>query len=336
MDPMTHHIAYWAPLERGFERMRKQLFEPFDFVKWLVLGFAAWLAGLGSGPGGGGSNFSGDPTEIGDAIGGAISSTIHNVLAISVAGMVGLAVLLFIALLLWLSSRGKFIFLDNVVHNRAEIVAPWGRFRRLGDSLFLWRLAFVLIVVSVIAAAVIIPALPAAMLTGGSFDELSFFALSTWGIFFGLLLFVVVIASLYIGLFLDSFIVPIMYRFDLTATEAWRFLVPWLRARTGHFILYGLFVLLLTLAYAVLAILLCFLTCCIAALPYLGTVVLLPVWVAYRCFSLEWLRQFDPGFDVWGPAPGSPVDTDALPEEAVSAVEEAIASEPDPDDGGAG
>ena len=54
---------------------------------------------------------------------------------------IGLVVLL---LFLWLSSRGKFIFLDDVVSGQARIVEPWNRFKRLGDSLFLWRAAFVL------------------------------------------------------------------------------------------------------------------------------------------------------------------------------------------------
>jgi len=36
-----------------------------------------------------------------------------------------------------LRSRGKFMFLDNVVHDRAEVSQPWQDFRRLGNSLFL-------------------------------------------------------------------------------------------------------------------------------------------------------------------------------------------------------
>ncbi|MCD4748652.1 MAG: hypothetical protein K8R59_04685 [Thermoanaerobaculales bacterium] len=319
MEPMTNTIAYWAPLERAFERMKRQLFEPFDFMKWLVLGFAAWLAGLGSGPGGGGSNFSGNPTDIGDAIGDAASSAVHSVLAISVAAFVGLAVLLLVAVVLWLSSRGKFIFLDNVVHNQAEIVAPWKRFRKLGDSLFLWRLAFVVVVIVVVVAGVLLPAIPAALMSGGSLQDLSLFAISTWGVFFGLIVAAVVLMSLYVSLFLDSFIVPIMYRFNLTAVEAWRHLVPWLRARPGHFTLYGLFVLLLTIVYGILSVLVCLLTCCIAALPYIGTVILLPIWVAYRCFSLEWLTQFDPEFDVFAPLPGRALAAETVIEEGAEA-----------------
>ena len=48
-------------------------------------------------------------------------------------------------------------------------------------------------------------------------------------------------------------------------------------------------------------------TCCIAGclmiLPYIGTVLLLPVLVFKRSYSLYFLRQFGPGYDVFPPAP---------------------------------
>jgi len=40
----------------------------------------------------------------------------------------------------------------------------------------------------------------------------------------------------------------------------------------------------------------------VVALPYVGTVIMLPIWVTYRLFSVEFLAQFDPGFDVFTPA----------------------------------
>ena len=49
----------------------------------------------------------------------------------------------------------------------------------------------------------------------------------------------------------------------------------------------------------ILAVIACCATCCIGALPYLGTVVLLPAIVYLRCFSLDCLAQFGPRYDVW-------------------------------------
>jgi hypothetical protein len=125
---------------------------------------------------------------------------------------------------------------------------------------------------------------------------------------FGVLILIVFgIVAAYISLFLEAFVIPIMYKYDLSAMEAWRSLIPWLRARPWHFILYGLFVLALIFCFVLIFGLFCVLTCCIVALPYIGTVILLPFYVLYRLFSVEFLAQFDPGFDLY-----------ALPEEATS------------------
>jgi hypothetical protein len=304
MDEMTYSIRYWHPLERAFDRMRRILFEPFNFVKWMVLGFSAWLAGIPSGSSGS-ANFGGAPSDVADAIGNTASSLFGNMFLLGFLGVTGGLVLILIVLWLWLSSRGKFIFLDNVVNDRAEITDPWCRFKRLGYSLFLWRVAFVGIIIAVVLAGVLIPAIPAALLSGGSFEDLSIFAAVSWGIFSGLIVFAAVAVFLFIRLFLNAFVVPIMYRFDLSATEAWKNLVPWLKARPGQFILYPLFVLFLAIGLGMISMLVCLLTCCIVSIPIVGggvrAVILLPLWVTYRCFSLEWLAQFDPGFDVFVP-----------------------------------
>jgi hypothetical protein len=35
-------------------------------------------------------------------------------------------------------------------------------------------------------------------------------------------------------------------------------------------------------------------TCCITALPYIGTVILLPAFVFMRCYTLSFLERFGP------------------------------------------
>ena len=56
-------------------------------------------------------------------------------------------------------------------------------------------------------------------------------------------------------------------------------------------------------------------TCCLAGclmlLPYLGTVVLLPVLMFKRCYSLYFLAQFGRDYDVFPPEP--PRQPGALP-----------------------
>jgi hypothetical protein len=57
----------------------------------------------------------------------------------------------------------------------------------------------------------------------------------------------------------------------------------------------------LTVIFAVFFSVFCLVTCCMAALPYLGTALLLPVWVCYRLLSVEFLAQFHPDFDLFRP-----------------------------------
>ena len=299
-------ISFVDPLSRSVERMRRTLFQPFDLGKWLVLGFSAWLAGLASGAGGGTgvSNLDrrhgwDDPGEIVHELGHAWERFMENILLLPLGLLLISLALVLVLLLLWISSRAKFIFLDNVVHDRAHIVEPWKRFQRLGNSLFLWRFGFVVACFVVLMAVALLVFAPAASL---SFND-AVRGLSFAGMFFGILLVsVIAVVIAYILLLLENFVIPIMYRFDLKATEAWRAVLPWLRAQPGWFFLYGLFVLLVAIPlFFVIALLVCC-TCCIVALPYVGTVILLPLWVAYRALGPEFLAQFDPRFDIFMPA----------------------------------
>jgi hypothetical protein len=302
-------ISYVEPLSRAVERMRGVLFQPFDLVKWLVLGFSAWLAGLATRSGGGtgwqGSDWNefDSPREVASDVGEALERLVEHVFLVPLALLLLTAVLVLILVLLWISSRGKFIFLDNVVHDRAEIVEPWKRFRKIGNSLFLWRFGFAVACIVVVLVVMVVIFAPAATL---SFSD-ALRGLSFAAMFFGVLTVSVLgVLAAFVLLLLENFIIPIMYRFDLNATEAWRVFLPWLRARTIWFILYGLFVLLAAIPAIIAFGVLCCCTCCIVALPYIGDVILLPIWVTYRVLGPEFLAQLDPSFDLFGGGEAEP------------------------------
>jgi len=305
-------ISYVEPLSRAVERMRRILFQPFDLVKWLVLGFSAWLAGLASSGSNGGSRVVLGPEHfirgrnvIADAE-EAWSHIWESFVLTALVVFVITVVLAVVLLLLWVSSRAKFIYLDNVVHNRAQIVDPWKRFQRLGNSLFLWRFGFAVVTGLAIGGVLLVVVAPVATLSSSDvWLGLSFGATSLAILAVACL---AVIAA-YVFLFLESFVIPIMYKFDLKATDAWRAFLPWLKSDAGWFVVYGLFILVLAIPLlVVLSIFVCC-TCCIIALPYIGTVVLLPVWVTFRIFGPEFLAQFDPGFDLFNTPPAAIPET---------------------------
>ena len=59
---------------------------------------------------------------------------------------------------------------------------------------------------------------------------------------------------------------------------------------------------------------LCLVTCCIVLIPYVGTVILLPAWVLYRIYSVEFLAQFHPDFDVFTGVPAVTDETELIGE----------------------
>ncbi len=310
-------LLYVAPLQRAWARMKGILFNPFDLGKWLVIGFSAWLARLAGGGGGGGTRLNLGRDHMSQLhVRQALRSAWEHLRAhpywIALIVVAAVVLLVIAVLLLWISSRGKFVFLDNVVHNRARIAEPWRRFAQRGNSLFLWRLGFMLACVLAFAAVATVAVVSAGGLSGFGFGSgrataitiLALLTVAVWGV-----------ACAYVSLFLDSFVVPVMYRDDVGAVEAWRRVGPWIDRHLAGFLLYGLFVLVLAAALGVAVVVVGLMTCCVGlllvVLPYVGSVVLLPFLVTYRAYSLEFLAQLDPGLAIFPEQPTPPSPTPA-------------------------
>jgi hypothetical protein len=286
-------ISITDPIRPAIAHTKRILFEPFRAGKWFVLGFSAFLAQLGTG---GTFNFNGNPFSRPSR--GAlpdftrittwISEHLPLVLAL---GMVLFVLILALSVLFqWLSSRGQFMFLDGVVRDRAQVVEPWTRLQQPGNRLFRFRLMLLLtglallIVCGGLGALIALPDLHAR--TFGRH------ALSGILIAGGLLILGIFSISL-IGLLLRDFVVPIMYRRDLGTSAAWSVLRQELLPGNGwRFVGFYLMSFLLWIAAAILILLGCCLTCCVAVLPYISSVVFLPIFVFFRCYSLEFLAQF--------------------------------------------
>jgi len=138
----------------AIERARALLF-PARLEKWLALGFIAFLAGLGESGGSysfrwpfpGGSPPSGSPKStapekiFGESWRDALAwAGEHTGLVIALgSGMLLLGVALAV-LLIWLSSRGKLMFVESVIHDRYQVKEPWERLREPAWAIFKFRL----------------------------------------------------------------------------------------------------------------------------------------------------------------------------------------------------
>ena len=118
-------------------------------------------------------------------------------------------------------------------------------------------------------------------------------------------IFVVGMIFLLIRKFTMDFVVPIMYLRGNRCLEAWREFRPLLSANVGNFALYILFQIAISivLGMMVLAILIvCCILCCFLMIPYVGAVVLLPITMFKRAYSLYYLAQYGPSYNVFQPA----------------------------------
>src|SRR5438477_8804276 len=163
MNGNERRIEIFKPFGESFELMKKILFQPFDLRKWLVIGFAAWLANLGAGGGGVGNfNYPDNRREGVQKLNETIGQIPQPILITGICILICF-VLLLIVLFAWLRARGRFIFVDCIVRNRAAIVEPWKELRAEENSFFLFSLlvVFVLIALIVIAGLVlVVPFIP--------------------------------------------------------------------------------------------------------------------------------------------------------------------------------
>jgi hypothetical protein len=301
MNGGTQKIEIFKPFGEAFEWMQRILFRPFDIKKWLVLGFAAFIGGNWGGGGGGFGNLNREAFKEAAAQGRQPQFT-----DFWPWGPVALitAVILFLAVamvLMWIFCRGRFIFTDCVVKNRAAIVAPWREFRREGNSFFLFSLAVFFIVLLFVAALVAIFILPFGIFghghaRGGFSVGLAIGVACFVLLWFILATFMAVIAQ---------FMVPVMYRQRCRAADAFVQVGRLIINHLGVFILLILFSIVLFIAFVVIATFITCATCCVGGLPYISSVILLPVLVFFVAFKLFFLRQFGNEYDVWNGMPPS-------------------------------
>ncbi|NTV73312.1 MAG: hypothetical protein HGA66_03790 [Holophaga sp.] len=278
-------------IQRSFEWTRKVLFDPFSLGKWCVMGFTSFLAALLSG---GGLNVpSGRPfrgaAKAASPLEGLDEVRLWLLAHLGLIVALGLLALALLVLLTWLGARGQFMFLDNVVNDRAEVSGPWNRYREHGNRVFLFLVVLQAAGLAVVAAG----SYAGWRIAGAGAADFEFGFQAVKGILAAAALILPMgFAAMLAGQILRDFVVPVMYLRGTTVGEGfgiwWRELVP---GNGGSFVLFYLLKLVLSMAAGVAILLGTCLTCCLAGLPYVGSVVFLPVAVFFRAYSLAFLGQ---------------------------------------------
>lgn len=322
-DGVMEHITYRVMLSEAWRRTRSRLFQPFELTTWFVLGFSAWLAALGEQGGSFNFNFpitSEQPVQPRELLQQVMHFVSAHPLLISISAGTGLTILAVITVLvLWLSSRGKCMFLENLITRRPTVQDSWRNQRERGRSLFLWRLMYTVVTSLILlcfAAGAFFLVLPCWLESTLLPIPLLFLALLAF-VLLAVLLLMAVITT-----FLNDFVIPIMLLHNETAVQAWHSFIQLFGGRAWSFVAY-LFVRTGLVVVIGLTFLLVFLlTCCLFCIggllliiPYIGTVLLLPYYVFMRYFTLEFLASHGPEWILkpCEPATGNPVEQ-AMPE----------------------
>jgi hypothetical protein len=299
------HISVTDPVGLAMERVKQILFRPFDIGKWFAIGFCAWLAGLGERGFGGNGNFNSGSNRNGRDVHQEFEHARTYVVE-NLYWILPLAIFLFVlalalgVLLTWLNSRGKFMFLNCVALNRSDVAEPWKRFADLANSLFWFRLGL-----AAIGFVLTVPCL-----IFGFLVAMPMFRHDSWNVAGILILvglgFALVLIGICFGLIrklMTDFVVPIMYLRGSRCLVAWREFRQLLGTNVGGFVLYLLFQIVIAIAIGVMILAIFLVTCCIAccfmSIPFIGTVLLLPVLVFQRAYSLCYLAQYGPNYNVF-------------------------------------
>ena len=294
-------------VSRARELTQRRLF-PFNLDKWLRVGFIAFIAGLGQSGGSGlGGQLPGLPGEKSsrsfdfDAFLRQAEEFLRANLGLVLLG-VGFTYLFMTAiwaLLLWLSSRGQFLFVESVIHDRTAFSEPWARLRVPAWQLFKAR--FVLGMVT--GTLVLILLGFGAFLAWPDFRAAEYLAAGLRLLPF---LFGVGVhrrAGRDLSRAAPRLPRPAMYLDGIGVGAAWKtFRASVLPGNLGALGTFYVIQVVLGLGAGMVTVLVTCLTCCLAALPYIGTVVLLPIPVFFRVYSLTMLEQLGrPVFPVAAP-----------------------------------
>ena len=289
------NISVFNAISDAIAFTKQLLIDQFSFSRWFFFGIAAFLATLGE------NNISFSNFNF--------SSHQHNTsqfkqfvveylpVIIVIAAFIILFLLALSILFVWLSSRGKFIFLDGIVRNQPDIIRPWHEFSTEGTSLFIFRLIVGFIslgIIVCIVGAILIICLPI-------FHSEPFSSARIVLLLLCILLFLAFLMPLILfNSILTDFIVPIMYRCRIGVLRA--LVVFKDKILSGHvvdLIVFYVMKILLSIVITICCVLITLLTCCACCMlvfPFLNmfvaAMIFLPFIMFMRCYSLFFLQQF--------------------------------------------
>jgi len=287
-------------ISHAIERSKQSLF-PLNANKWFALGFTVFLAQCGeagtsmqvpSWPGGtSGSGGAGPAADVADQIQSGLRTLTDNLELTIAIGVSTLVVLVILGVLFtWISSRARLMFVESVIWDRVDVGAQWTRAGELGTSLMKVRL-----VLGFTGALLALAGVASALAVGfNAFMAGQFLApraLAAYAVFGSMWLLLGIPFAIFSAI-LDDFVVPFMVLRNVHVRAAWEMCRKEVLANNfGGVSLFYLLRIVIAFVVSIVAGVLTCVTCCLVAIPYIGTVLLLPVHVFSRAYPLYYMEQ---------------------------------------------
>jgi len=314
--PVPRKLSVGTAASEAIEIVRARLF-PFRLDRWLPLGFVTFLDRCGRSGGGstGTSRFTGNDSVLPpgtpspqEAIATAQEWIGEHLAVLLAVGAITLVVIVtIVAIVLWLNSRGVFMYADNVASGRFDVARPWREHAERAWSYFGWSFGASLVgffgaVVLIVPIVVFVVSLISSGANPGPIIGI---------IGLALLLVVWAIALKLFSILLRDFAAPLQIVLDVRCGQALG--VAWgiVRGNLLTFVIYVLLKIVFAVVIFISTLLAGCFTCCLGFLPVVHHTLLQPLYYFERAWSLCLLRQA--GYDPFPAAPPPPAPPDLPP-----------------------
>jgi len=219
----------------AFAHTKQQLFQPFRADQWAKLALVGLLAGELTTGSCGNFNPNLHPAKRANPLGAATLPAIDPVLLAVLIALLLVIGFAFFLLLFYLHSVMRFILFDSVLGKHCDIRQQWNRRQGAAIKYLAWQLGFAVVTFVGLVFLIGVPAifaLAAGWLTKPK-EHITTLVLCGMALVLVVMAFTLVCAI--VQVFTRDFVVPQMALEDLSAFEAWRRLLPMLRAEKGPY-----------------------------------------------------------------------------------------------------
>lgn len=273
-------------LEESWERVKSNLFTPFKLELWLKWGFFFFLSRLIWPLGNGGVTFS---------LGQDLPSRWLPFFFILMAFIFLIGFILWLGLT-YLCARGQFMVIHGIIDEARSVKEAWASRPKETLSLFLFYIIMTLLMIILAVLGMVV------FLGGFIFQHHQLVHALPFIIGFGLFLVIVTLFFWAIFELTKDFVVPIMYKDQISVWKGWQALWGLFKGHPLKFLLFYVVKWAIGLGVLIAWVILGLLTCCIGwvllIIPYIREVVFLPVFYFFRVFSLNFLSKVDANYEL--------------------------------------